>query len=154
MLEPVLGSTSSERVLIFILARGKGYATEISRFFAAGLSPIQKQLDKLESGGVLVCQTAGRTRLYEFNPRYPFLKELKALLEKALSFYPEKEQNHLLMNRRRPRRRRKPQWKRSLKWHKVSLGLSSRLTWGKAGLMSFCQEARQLVYIVSVNMYH
>ena len=109
MLEPVLGSVSSERVLIFILARGKGYATEISRFFSADLSPIQKQLDKLESGSVLVSQTAGRTRLYEFNPRYPFLKEMKALLEKALSFYPEEEQNRLVMNRRRPRRRGKPQ---------------------------------------------
>ena len=109
MLEPVLGSASSERALIFILARGKGYATEISRFFATDLSPIQKQLDKLESGGVLVSQTAGRTRLYEFNPRYAFLKELKALLEKALSFYPEKEKDRLLMNRRRPRRKGKPQ---------------------------------------------
>lgn len=108
MLEPVLGSTSRERALIFILTRGKGYATEISRFFSSDLSPIQMQLDKLESGGVLVSQTAGRTRLYEFNPRYPFLKELKALLEKALSFYPEKEQDRLLMNRRRPRRRGKP----------------------------------------------
>ena len=108
MLEPVLGSASSERALIFILARGKGYATEISRFFATDLSPIQKQLEKLELGGVLVSQTAGRTRLYEFNPRYVFLEELKALLEKALSFYPEKEQNRLLMNRRRPRRKGKP----------------------------------------------
>lgn len=109
MLEPVLGSASSERALIFILARGKGYATEISQFFTTDLSPIQKQLDKLESGGVLASQTVGRTRLYEFNPRYPFLKELKALLEKALSFYPEKEKDRLLMNRRRPRRKGKPQ---------------------------------------------
>lgn len=97
MLEPVLGSASSERVLIFILARGKGYATEIARFFATDLSPIQKQLDKLELGGVLVSHTAGRTRFYEFNPRYPFFKELKGLLEKALSFYPEKERDSLLI---------------------------------------------------------
>ena len=97
MLEPVLGSVSSERALIFILARGKGYATEIARFYATDLSPIQKQLDKLELGGVLVSHTAGRTRLYEFNPRYPFLKELKGLLEKALSFYPEKERDSLLI---------------------------------------------------------
>jgi hypothetical protein len=55
-----------------------------------------------------VSRTAGRTRLYEFNPRYTFLKELKSLLEKALSFYPEEEREKLLMNRRRPRRRGKP----------------------------------------------
>ena len=97
MLEPVLGSASSERVLIFILAREKAYATEIARFFSTDLSPIQMQLDKLESGGVLKSQTAGRTRLFEFNPRYPFFKELKALLEKALSFYPEEVRGSLLM---------------------------------------------------------
>ncbi|MDP2975723.1 MAG: hypothetical protein Q8N45_05855, partial [Anaerolineales bacterium] len=72
------------------------------------LDPIQKQLEKLELGGVLVCRTAGRTRLYTFNPRYPFLNELKSLLEKALSFYPEEERENLVMVRRRSRRRGKP----------------------------------------------
>jgi hypothetical protein len=38
-----------------------------------------------------------------FNLRYPFLNELKALLEKALSFYSEKEREELMMNRQRPR---------------------------------------------------
>lgn len=108
MLEPILGSKSIERVLIFILAREEGYAREIARFFESALDPIQKQLEKLEGGGVLVSRTAGRTRLYEFNPRYPFLKELRNLLEKALSFYTEEEREQLLMNRRRPRRSGKP----------------------------------------------
>lgn len=108
MLETLLGSESSERALVFILARERGYATEIARFFKSKLYSIQRQLDKLERGGVLVSQQAGRTRLYEFNPRYPFLPELKGLLNKAISFYPETEQEKLLMNRRRPRRRGKP----------------------------------------------
>lgn len=30
------------------------------------------------------------------NPRYPLLEELKALLEKALTFYPEEERERLL----------------------------------------------------------
>ena len=108
MLEPILGSLSCERVLIFILAKQEGYAREIARFFNTDLDPVQKQLEKLEIGGVLVSRTAGRTRLYSFNPRYPFLKELRSLLEKALSFYPENDREALLMNRRRPRRRGKP----------------------------------------------
>lgn len=108
MLEPILGSTNSERVLIFILAREEGYAREIARFFETGLAPIQKQLEKLEFGGVLASREAGRTRLYVFNPRYPFLEELKALLEKALTFYPEAQREALTMNRRRPRRTEKP----------------------------------------------
>ena len=107
MLEPLLGSKSSEKVLIFIEVLGEGYAREISRFFGIALNPIQKQLDKLELGGILVSQTKGRTRIYTFNPRYAFLEELKQLLEKALSFYPEEEREKLVMNRRRHRRRGK-----------------------------------------------
>jgi len=103
MIEVLLGSKSAERVLIYLFTREEGYAREIASFYNTDLKPIQMQLDKFERGGVLVSRSIGRTRPYEFNPRYPFLNELKALLEKALSFYPAKEQEELLMNRRRPR---------------------------------------------------
>jgi predicted ArsR family transcriptional regulator len=108
MLTPLFGTENSERVLMFILTRNEGYAREIAQFFDTNLYAIQRQLDKLEAGGVLVSRTAGRTRLYQFNPRYSFLKELKQLLEKALSFYPEDVRERLMMNRRRPRKRDKP----------------------------------------------
>ncbi len=103
MLEPLLGSTNAERVLIFIQARGEGYAREMALFFETDLYGIQKQLEKLEAGGVLVSRKVGRTRLHTFNPRYPFLIELKGLLDKALTFYPQTERSDLTMNRRRPR---------------------------------------------------
>ena len=108
MLEAILGSSSSERVLMFILAREEGYAREIARFFETGLTPIQKQLEKLESAGVLVSRVTGRTRLFSFNPRYPMIAELRALLDKTLQFYPDDLRAQLLMNRRRPRRTGKP----------------------------------------------
>ncbi len=108
MLEALLGSTTRERVLMFILARDSGYGTEISQFFAADLTPVQKQLEKLEAGGVLVSQPVGRTRVYRFNPRFPFLAELLALLGRALAFYPADVRAALVVNRRRPRRAGKP----------------------------------------------
>jgi predicted ArsR family transcriptional regulator len=108
MLAPLLGTENSERVLIFLLARNEGYAREIAQHFGTYLYAIQRQLDKLEAGGVLVSRTVGRTRLYQFNPRYPFLNELKQLLEKAFSFYPKDVRENLIMNRRRPRKRDKP----------------------------------------------
>ena len=107
MLVSILGTENLERVLIFLLARNEGYAREIAQFFDTNLYAIQRQLDKLEAGGVLVSRTVGRTRLYQFNPRYPFLNELKPLLEKALSFYPPDVREDLTMNRRRPRKRDK-----------------------------------------------
>ena len=108
MLEPLLGSESKERVLLFLLAREEGYATEIARFYDTDLYGIQNQLDRLETGGVLVSRKVGRTRVYTFNPRYALLEELQALLEKALSFYPKAVRDDLLLNRRRPRLRGKP----------------------------------------------
>jgi hypothetical protein len=93
---------------MFIYGRDEGYPREIARFYNTDLDPVRKQLNKLETGGILASRVAGRTRLYTFNPRYPFLKELKGLLKKALSFYPPEEQEALLMVRRRPRRRGKP----------------------------------------------
>src|SRR5688572_19027977 len=108
MLKPLLGTENSERVLIFLLTRNEGYPREIAQLFDTNLSAIQRQLEKLESGGVLISRTAGRTRLYQFNPRYPFLNEVKQLLEKALSFYPADVHENLVMNRRRPRKRDKP----------------------------------------------
>ena len=108
MVEAILGSLSCERVLVFLCARKEGYAREIARFYETGLAPIQKQLDKLELAGVLASRTAGKTRLYSFNPRYAFLKELTALLEKVISFLPPAERERLVMVRRRPRRKGKP----------------------------------------------
>ncbi len=108
MLEPLLGSANKERVLFYLHFRKEGYAREISRFFKTGLAPIQKQLERLENGGVLYSRTEGRTRLYGLNPRYPFLAELRALLDKAISFYPVEEKERLTMARTRPRRKAKP----------------------------------------------
>jgi predicted ArsR family transcriptional regulator len=107
-LQSILGSESSEQVLIYILARSQGYPTEIADFYQVSKMPIQKQMAKLEAGNVLASRLVGRTRLYQFNTRYPFFKELIALLEKALSFYPESLQEELRMNRRRPRQAGKP----------------------------------------------
>lgn len=107
MLASLFGSKTAERVLIFLAAREEGYAREMARFFETDLKSVQKQLDKLEAAGVLSSREVGRTRPYTFNPRYPFLAELKALLEKALTFYPEEEREKLVMIRRRPRGRGK-----------------------------------------------
>lgn len=108
MLEAILGSTNKERVLIYLCTQGEGYAREIATAFKTGVTPIQKQLTALEAANVIYCQPRGRTKLYSLNPRYPFLKELEALLEKALEFYPPEEQERLTLNRRRPRRSGKP----------------------------------------------
>lgn len=108
MLDELFGSKNRERVLQYILANGQGYAKEIADFYDSSVDPIKKQLERLEEGSILVTQTVGRTRLFMFNPRYAFNKELVALLEKAREFYSPAEQERLSRQRKRPRRTGKP----------------------------------------------
>ena len=108
MLETLFGTINRERVLLYLFARDEGYPREVAKFYGTDLRSIQNQFEKLEDGRVLYSRMVGNTRLYAFNPSYPFLEELKALLDKALSFYPDNERDQLVMVRRRPRRKRKP----------------------------------------------
>jgi hypothetical protein len=108
MLANLLGSVNKERVLLFLAARGRGYARQIARFFNAPLFPIQNALEKLEAAGVLVSRSVGSTIEYEFNPRYAARSELAALLNRALSLSPATLRDELLINRSRPRRKGKP----------------------------------------------
>lgn len=108
MLSVLFGSKCREQVLQFILANDTGYGTQIKNFYSIGLDSVQKQLEKLELGGVLVSLNIGRTIVYSFNPRYAFLEEIKVLLLKAREFYKPELKENLIMIRKRPRRQGKP----------------------------------------------
>jgi predicted transcriptional regulator len=98
VLESLFGSKNRERVLIFLHAREEGFAREIARFYDTDYFPIYDQLGKLENSGVIVSRKIGRTIVFQFNPSYALLTELRALLEKALSYYPDELQELLLYN--------------------------------------------------------
>lgn len=108
MLVPLLESEPKEKILLFLFTHGESYPREIARSFGFNVNTVQYQLLKLESGGVLYSKLKGRIRLFGFNPRYPFKKEMEALLAKALSFIPEEELDRLYRPRLRPRRTGKP----------------------------------------------
>jgi len=108
MLEPLLDSPNKEKILLYLYTNGEAYPREIARSLGLNLSAVQNQLQKLESGGVLYSKHKGKVRLFGFNPRYPFKKELEALLEKALTFIPEEEKEKYYRPRLRPRRTGKP----------------------------------------------
>jgi DNA-binding transcriptional ArsR family regulator len=109
MIEAIVGNATVEKVLLFLQTYGHGYAREISETFRLPLSQVQKQLRRLEDGGVVVSRRLGRTRLFEWNPRYPFLRPLRELLAEVLRYVPEDELQRYYRQRRRPRREGKPQ---------------------------------------------
>lgn len=110
MMESLFGNVVIEKVLFFILSNGKAYPSQLKDRFKMPLYSVQRAFARLEKGGILVCQPEGKTLLYQFNPRYPFLQELKAFLEKAYGFLPEELKNTYYepIERKRPRRRGKP----------------------------------------------
>lgn len=110
MLESIFGGKNVEKVLFFLLINQRCYGQQLSRVFGQALSPLQKVLDRLESGNIIVSTLEGKTRVYQFNPRYPFLQELKNFLLKAYSFLPQeiKDKYYEPKIRKRPRRKGKP----------------------------------------------
>lgn len=105
MLEPLFGGKNIEKVLFFLLKNERCYGAQLSHVFEQAISPFQKALDRLENGGIIVSFLEGKTRSYQFNPRYPFLSELKVFLTKAYSFLPQemKDQYYEPKIRKRPR---------------------------------------------------
>jgi len=110
MLEVLFGNKNTEKILFYLIVNEKCYASELKMRFQTALSPIQKCLDKLEAAGVLVNFPIGKTRLFQFNPRYSFLNELKAFIFKAYEFLPKKikDEYYEPKVRKRPRKRKKP----------------------------------------------
>lgn len=111
MLDALFGNKTAARVLLYLQNYEEGYAPEIAGTFRLSTTAVQNQLRKLEEDeGVLASRLIGRTRLYTWNPRYPFLKQLRALLAEALKYLPEDEIKAYFRKRKRPRRAGKPLW--------------------------------------------
>jgi predicted transcriptional regulator len=104
ILKGVLRAESQERILLYLLVRETGYASEIASFFCTSNNPIQQQINKLEEDGVVISQSIGRTKEYRLNPRYPFYSSLKEMLKAALKAYPKQVRTDLLIVRGRPRK--------------------------------------------------
>ena len=83
MIENILGNKTLEKILLSIEKEGDCYANGIAKKFKLPLFAVQNQLKKMEKTGVLKSRMYANVRIYEFNPKYQLLNELKALLQKA-----------------------------------------------------------------------
>lgn len=107
-LKGVLRAETQEKILLYLLTRESGYGSEIAAFYDVAVNPVQKQLARLESDSVVVSHLVGKVRVFQLNPRYPFLDPLKLLLKAVLSAYPPALSQALLIKRTRPRQTGKP----------------------------------------------
>lgn len=83
MLDPLFGSKTIKKVLLFLFVNEKCYGTQLHKILKTPLTPIQKSLARLEKGGVIMSYYEGKTRIFQFSPAYPLLSELESLLKKA-----------------------------------------------------------------------
>ena len=115
MLEALFVNKLAEKVLLYLYVYKSGYIREIAYCFLEPVNGVQRQLKRFERGSVLVSTLRGKVRIFEFNPGYPFLAELKLLLDKAYKSLPAKDVERYFMKRTRPRRSGKPYKKMSVK---------------------------------------
>lgn len=108
MLDLLFGSHVAEKVLLYLHSYESGYAREIARTFDIRVNQVSQQLVKFADAGFLVSRTAGRTRLYEWNPRNPLVGPLRQFLADALVLLPESQREAYYQQRTRPRTRNKP----------------------------------------------
>jgi len=108
MLKAIFGSDKKGKILLFLYTNGESYPREIAKKFNFYLNGVQKQLFNMERAGILYSKLKGKIRLFGFNPRYPFKRELELLLEKILKFIPQEEKEKFYLPRLRPRKTGKP----------------------------------------------
>lgn len=110
MLEQLFGNPVIEKILFYLIVNEKCYPSQLKTVFEMPLYSFQKALARLEKGGIIVHNKEGKTLVYQFNPRYPFLNELKAFLSKAYASFPEELRMRFYepITRKRPRRLGKP----------------------------------------------
>jgi len=94
MFEVIWGSKNVQKILLFLFVNGKCYGSQLHQLLNTPLTPVQKALLRLEKGGVIMSYYEGKTRLYQFNPAFPLLTELEALLKRTYTLLPPQEKKY------------------------------------------------------------
>ena len=103
MLEKIFGNQTLSMILLNLYHYGEVYAALIEKNTGTGSRAVLNQLDKMEEAGVFVSRTRGRTRLYTFNSKSPFVRPIKDLIEIVYSNMTIKQKEEIFSERLRPR---------------------------------------------------
>ncbi len=104
----LFGNETAAKVILYLQTLESGYPRGIAQALKLPVSQVQRQLERMEREGVLASRMVGTTRVYQWNPRCGYLKELRALLTRGLDMLPDEVRESMFSERRRPRRKGKP----------------------------------------------
>lgn len=107
VLSSPFGSATRTRTLLVLHLLRESYPRELARLLVVRLASIQGALRGLERDGLVVGRTIGRNRVFQINPRYFALAELRHYLSRLVEAdIPLRDRAGTL--RRRPRQTGKP----------------------------------------------
>lgn len=107
-LQDLFGGKAAEAVLLALFHHGEAYGRAVSRDFAVSLDAVQRQLDRFERAGVLVCKRQGRTLVYAWNPKSRLATRLRELTGVVYDGLDASLKEQLFTERRQPRAKDKP----------------------------------------------
>lgn len=108
MLESIFGNKTASWIFLSLFHYGELHASIMAQLGGISLTAVLNQLNRLEKGGLLVSKSIGRSRVYSFNPKSPYKRPLKKILEITYDSMSLKEKQRLFKKRLRPRRKGKP----------------------------------------------
>jgi len=113
VLKGIFGNNTAAQMLLYIYHYSDAYASVIAKDLNIPVTPIKNQLTRFENSGVLISKQFGRTRVYFFNPKSPFVKPIKEILGMVHQAIPLSEKERIFSSRRKPRRKGKPVYART-----------------------------------------
>lgn len=107
-LQDLFGGKAAEAVLLSLFHDGEAYGRAISRDFNVSLDGVQRQLERFERSGAIVCKRQGRTLVYAWNPKSRVAARLRDLTGVIYDGFDHKTKEVLFPQRRQPRAKDKP----------------------------------------------
>lgn len=107
-LQDLFGGKAAEAVLLALFHDGESYGRAIARDFVVSLDAVQRQLERFERSGAIVCKRQGRTLVYAWNPKSRIaarLRDLTGVIYDGLSL---EAKQVIFPERRQPRAKDKP----------------------------------------------
>lgn len=103
MLDKLFGNETLALIFLNLFHYGEVYSGLVEKNTGTGSRAVLNQLNKMEEAGFLVSREVGRTRLYQFNPKSPFVKPLKEIINITYSNLSIKMKEKMFKERMRPR---------------------------------------------------
>lgn len=107
-LEDLFGGRAAEAVLLHVFHYGETFGRAVARDFAVSLDSVQRQLDRFERAGVLVCKSQGRTLVYSWNAKSRLAARLRDLVSVVHEGLSQETKDRVFAERRQPRAKDKP----------------------------------------------